>query len=302
MQNGIGSGLNSVNYGILPNEGWWQYPRIDGYGGIDPQSTSANPYKKPDSNILVPYGYPVANIEAGVVSGLNTPNSNLIPSYGAVVTIKLDVPINPLATHLAFLHLADITVRLGQRVLIGDIIGHAGDAGSAAGSAPAPLGVALCNGDYYGFGNEWSYNAKADPRLNPVPLIESVATGTPFAATGSITTSSTTSQAVTKFNNLLSNTVSLSPTADVADVLFTLDVYTTPTNPFSVIGNDSNPLNWIPKVFVEIGLNFFVLFIDTCFLLFGVYVCMQVINDATHIQEKVQKAGLDAAKLAVSLA
>lgn len=297
-QNGIGLGQNTINYGILPTEGWWQYPRVDGYGGLDPQSTSVNPFKKPDSNILVPHGYPVASIESGVVSGLNTPNTNAIPSFGAVVTIKLDNPINSLATHLAFLHLADITVRQGQRVLIGDVIGHAGDAGSTAGSAPAPLGVALCNGDYYGFGNEWSYNAKADPRLNPVPLIESIATGTPFSTTGSITPQSAVTSTVTKFNQLIANNVNLSPTPDVVDVLFILDNFTTLTNPFTVIENDSNPLDWIPKILVEIGLNFTVLFVDMLFLLFGVWICMQVINDITHFQQKLQQIGLTAAKAA----
>lgn len=295
----IGIGQNTLNIGILPTTGWWQYPRFDGYGGNDPQSTSANPYKKPDSNILVPYGYPVANIESGVVSGLNSP-TGAIPPYGAVVTIKLDNPINSLATHIAYLHLSDITVRPNQRVLIGDIVGHAGDAGSAAGSAPAPLGIALCNGDYYGSGTSWSYNAKADPRLNPVPLIESVATGQPLSTTSSSASSSSSVPTVTQFANLVSENVTLTANPDVVGVFFAMDVLTTLTNPFQVISSDANPLDWIPKILTEIGLNFVVLFVNMCFLLFGVYVCLQVLNDVTHYQQKLQNIGLGVAKVAAT--
>lgn len=283
-----------AGFGILPTDGWWNYPRIDNYGGVDPQGN----FKKPDSNILVPHGYPVASIEPGTVSGINTPNSNAIPSFGAVVTIKLDNPVNSLATHLAFLHLADVTVREGQRVMVGDVIGHAGDAGSAAGSAPASLGVALTPSDYYGFGSGWSYNAKADPQLNPVPLIESVANGTPINTNSTNVNNTALNIPVVQ---RVQQSFSLTPTEDVIAVFTFIDQVTTLGNPFTVLENEPNPLNWLPELLVEFGIDFAVIFIQGAFLLLGLYMCFKAVNGMINFTGKVQQAanvGLTAAKIA----
>ena len=94
---------------------WYKYPRIDDYASNpDPDG----PFPKPDSNILVPDGVPITALASGVVSGINAPDGSH-PAFGQVVTVKLDTPLNPIADHMAYLHLNQISCSQGQRVTFG---------------------------------------------------------------------------------------------------------------------------------------------------------------------------------------
>jgi hypothetical protein len=149
---------------------WYMFPRIDNYGSPDPFGG----FPKPDSNIQIPANYPVTALLSGTVSGVNAPDGS-IPEYGSVVTIKLDKPINQVATHTAYLHLASSTVGVGQHVNAGDLIGYNGSQ-NAAGSEKVPLGFALYNGDYYGYGPSWNQYLGSSA-LNPVGVLNAAANG-----------------------------------------------------------------------------------------------------------------------------
>lgn len=292
----------------IPKDGWWTYPRIDNYGAFpDPQGN----FKKPDSNVLVPYGYPVVTPVAGVISGINAPDGS-IPSWGAVVTIKLDQPINSLATHLAFLHLADVTVRLGQKVQPGDLVAHAGDGNHAAGSSPASLGVALTPGNYYGF-DGFQYNANADPQLNPVPFIESVKSNSPFLLNYNQSGIPGVTGANTSFIGSLTETlqnvgtkVKILPDADVVVVFDTLDIYTELISFKDIVpvSDYSNILTLTADIIGWIAIEMTVIIVRVMFIFIGAYVCFRVIDNLINISGTVSKiagAGQQAAKLAVAL-
>lgn len=151
---------------------WWTFPRIDNYGAPDPFGG----FPKPDSNIQLPDGYPVTALLSGTVSGINSP-TGAVPDWGAVVTIKLDNAINPIATHSAYLHLAGVApgVALGSHINVGDLIGYSGGS-LAAGTQKVPLGFALYNGDYYGFGPTWA-QFLGSPALNMTPLLNAASGG-----------------------------------------------------------------------------------------------------------------------------
>ena len=162
---------------------WYMYPRIDQYGGPEPYGN----FPKPDSNILVPEGTPVTSPLSGVVSGINAPDGSM-PGWGAVVTIKLSTPYNPVADHMAFLHLTSIApgLHVGSPVSVGQQIGIAGSGGATPpGTQPAALGFAFYHGDYYGYGPTWSQYV-GSPQLNPVPFLDSLKGGAPI--TGGTTT------------------------------------------------------------------------------------------------------------------
>lgn len=151
---------------------WYQFPRIDNYGGVEPFGGFA----KPDSNIQLPPNYPVTALLPGVVTYIDAPGYN-VPAWGAAITIKLDTPVNAIATHTAYIHLASIpaNVQVGTHVNAGDLIGYNGGI-NAAGTQKVPLGFALYNGDHYGFGQSWSqYLGSA--ALNPVSLLNNYASG-----------------------------------------------------------------------------------------------------------------------------
>lgn len=154
--------------GLAP---WYTFPRIDNLGGVEPFGG----FPKPDSNIQLPTRYPVTALASGIVTAIDGGNV----AWGGVVTIKLDSPINSMATHMAYLHLASETVTLGQHVSQGQLIGLNG--GSAAqGTQKVPLGFALYAGDHYGFGSEWSLMTRANLNggpLDPVPLLNAAAGG-----------------------------------------------------------------------------------------------------------------------------
>lgn len=121
---------------------WTTFNRIDNFGQIDPQGN----YWKPDSNILTPPGYPITSLGSGTVTSVQDTN------WGQrVVTIKLDTPLNSLATHTFYEHLGDSTVNEGQHVLSGQLIGHA----STNPTVPN-VGFGLYSGDVYGSGQDWN--------------------------------------------------------------------------------------------------------------------------------------------------
>ncbi len=119
---------------------WWQYPRIDNLGAYpDPEG----PYYKPDSNIQVPPGYPIVAISSGTVTNVRQ------TSWGqTVVTVRLDQPINSLATHQFYEHLSSAAVSVGQHISQGDLIGNNNTSGP-------PLGFGFYSGDVYGAGSAW---------------------------------------------------------------------------------------------------------------------------------------------------
>lgn len=152
---------------------WYSYARIDNFGQIDPQGA----YWKPDSNILTPPGYPITALLPGMVT------STQRTGWGqTVVTIRLNSPINRLATHTFYEHMHDATVHTGQRVQAGDLIGHANYSGEGA-----ALGFGLYSGDIYGSGPAWNIlqndlKPGGAGLLKPVSLLNAAASrsgGTP---------------------------------------------------------------------------------------------------------------------------
>lgn len=152
---------------------WWYFPRIDNIGYYpDPQG----PFRKPDTNVQLQGNYPIVAILPGVVTSVQ--NSN----WGGqtVVTIKLDTPLNTLATHTFYEHMGSATVSQWQHVNQGDLIGYNNPDGMV------PLGFGLYPGDVYGRGPGWDILQQdigpgGARLLDPVPLIESVAGGRAIA-------------------------------------------------------------------------------------------------------------------------
>lgn len=160
-------------YMAQQGQAWWYYPRIDNIGYYpDPQG----PFRKPDTNIQIPGNYPVAAILSGVV----TSEQNVSWGGQTVVTIKLDTPLNSLATHTAYQHMGSAIVSQGQHVNQGDIIGYNNPDGMV------PLGFSLYSGDVYGSGPAWDILQQdigpgGAHLLDPVPLITSIAAGRAIA-------------------------------------------------------------------------------------------------------------------------
>lgn len=154
---------------IAGNFAWLSYPRIDNFGQIDPQG----PYWKPDSNVLTPSGYPITNLYPGTVSSVQR------TSWGqTVVTVRLDNPLNALATHTYYEHMHDASVQVGQHLASGNLLGHANHSGEGAN-----IGVGLYSGDVYGSGSAWQ-TLQNDLKpggaglLNPTKILDSFKNGT----------------------------------------------------------------------------------------------------------------------------
>ncbi len=158
---------------------WWEYNRIDNFGTIDPQGN----YWKPDSNIQLEGNYPIVAILPGIVTSVQ------YTSFGqTVVTIKLDSPLNSLATHTFYEHMSSATVRTGQHVSVGDLIGYNNPSGQV------PLGFGLYSGDVYGSGSAWQILQHdlapgGAQLLNPVSLLDSAKSGQGVPSSGSGSTS-----------------------------------------------------------------------------------------------------------------
>ena len=158
---------------------WYTYPRIDNFGQIDPEGD----YYKPDSNVITPFGYPITALLSGVVSNVQ------YTSWGqTVITIRLDNPLNNAATHTVYQHMHDATVKTGDVVSAGQLIGHANYAGEGAN-----LGFGLYSGDIYGSNPGWTsgpYPLQTDLApggaglLNPVSILNEARAGQPITSGG----------------------------------------------------------------------------------------------------------------------
>lgn len=178
---------------------WYMYPRVDNIGSPDPFGGFA----KPDSNIQLPAGYPVTALLAGTVTSVDSSSP-----WGCAVTVKLDSPINSLATHTAYLHMGGINVTQGQHVNVGDLVGTNGGS-NACGTQKVPLGFALYSGDAYGYGNAWNtLMANVKGALNPVPVLNTAVADSGATVTqgfftqifGAGSTSQTTAQLQAKYS------------------------------------------------------------------------------------------------------
>lgn len=147
---------------------WFFYPVINNYG-VFPDPDFNGP--KPDINFAVPDGVAITTLLGGTVSGVNSP-SGAIPSWGQVVTVKLDTPWNSNALYIAYLHLHSTTVQVGQHITPGTIIGYAGP---DAMGLRWRVGLALQSGPYYGFGS--GFSNPGSPALNPTQLLNEALAG-----------------------------------------------------------------------------------------------------------------------------
>lgn len=297
----------------LPLNGWWLFPRIDNLG----QPDSFGGFPKPDSNIQLPDNFPIVNLLPGTVSGTNLGSD----AWGASVTIRLDSPINSLADHFAFLHLADVTVKVGDHVNTGDLIGHNGG-NHAAGSQKVPLGVALYHGENYGH-DGWQYETQANltgnGKLNIVPLLDAAKTGKLTLSVGPASplvyyNSSNGSSGTGVVNNipdLIGNLIApLQPSDPVAKELIVIDDLMAIVNPFpnnidSSINNGFGVLQWLN----DFLYNLFVvdataIMLRTFFILLGFYICFKVFDNILNISGAVKgvtNLGLNAAKLGLAV-
>jgi murein DD-endopeptidase MepM/ murein hydrolase activator NlpD len=148
---------------------WYTYPRIDNFGQKDP----AGDFWKPDSNVQVPGNYPITALLPGTVTSIQN------TSFGQkVVTIKLDHPLNSLATHTFYEHMSGSApgLSIGQHVQAGSLIGYNNPSGQV------PLGFGLYSGDVYGSGSEWGTLQQdlapgGAQQLNPVNLLNQAQKG-----------------------------------------------------------------------------------------------------------------------------
>lgn len=290
---------------------WYQYRKIDDFG-VYPDPDGAFP--KPDINFFdIPDNYPITALLPGVVSGINSP-IGIIPPFGAVVTIKLDKPINAIATHYAFLHLSAVHpgIVIGTPVNVGDVVGYAGG-NAAAGTEKDPLGFALYPGDFYGYGPDWTQyiqtpNNKADQRLNPIALLNAAKANNLDITSPSnysySNTGQTNSNAVGR--SLQRATVVFQPDENVAAVLNTIDRFMSPINPFDTQyaqnqGSLNNPLSYASYVLNNIVADLVAIILDGIFIIGGIFVCFKVISsfiDFSAIIGKAENAAGQAAKIA----
>ena len=234
---------------------WYQWPRVDNMGSPDPYGG----FPKPDSNIQLPANYPVTALLSGTVTYIDTGNV----AWGGVITILLDKPLNSLATHTAYLHLASEVVSKGQHVGAGQLIGYNGGT-SAQGSQKVPLGFALYNGDHYGVDSAWSLetasNLNGGP-LDPVPLLNSAANGTTYVPQQYTSGGNPlTTSVVTAFNTVAQNTQdTLANIPGLIGIIETIDLVeqfqplhltsnASPTNPtptdYTIFGIDTGVPNY----------------------------------------------------------
>lgn len=303
----------SLAVSTLPSNGWWNFNITHGYGSFpDAQGY----YFQPDNNIFgIPTGYPIAAILSGTVTG--THGSDV--SYGAVVTVKLDTPINNLATHYVMLHMSRVSVAKGTHVNQGDILGYAGG-NITAGSAPASLGFALYPGDDYatdGFFQQYfgSQNKSAPPQLDSYEVATHAASGmlgiqplvslsnTPliagansFSNFAANITSSNIGQGVIKLS-----TLPFSPDEGVAAILMSIDYVMQIVNPIpdpAIFSNVNDPFSaigtfltvWIPDFFENIFLDIGAIVLRGSIIALGIYMVFVVVNQFINITGGINTA------------
>jgi murein DD-endopeptidase MepM/ murein hydrolase activator NlpD len=218
---------------------WYTYTISSTFGKIDSEGN----YWQPDVNFLAPWGSDVTALLPGTVTSVQR------TSYGqTVITIKLDTPVNSLATHEFYEHLHDATVSQGTHVNDGDLIGHINYSGEGA-----PLGFGLYPGDVYGSGPGWNVlQSDLAPGgaglLNPLSLIQS-------AKGGTLNTGSNGGGVSTSNNDFLTSTGTW-----IVDNLFHIDptlvsgVETVSPLPLQIIGGVSLALVAITVITVFIVL------------------------------------------------
>ena len=261
---------------------WYKYPYTNDYAvAPDPYGS----YPKPDINIQCPDGTPITNLLAGTVSGLNSADGS-VPAWGACVTLRLDTPVNDVATHIAYLHLEPLPgfLSIGLHVPAGEVIGYSGG-GSAQGLEKVPVGVALYNGDIYGYGPTWNLYV-GSAWLNPVPVLTQADNSGGGATSVADTITSIAS--------------SITPDESVAQLLMGMDVALQILNPFTAASSQvsgdvsvfgipipvqlpasiSDPFQYIGDVAEGLIQNFAAVFIRTLFIVFGVIVIV-IIFQAT---------------------
>lgn len=165
-------------------EPWYLYP-IDSNGGgygqiLDPYCARCGccTYLKPDTNIAIPQGTPITALRSGTVTDVTDHGAG---GGGLSIVIQDNSPINSVATHEAYNYLGSSQVRIGQTVQAGQQIGKAG----------SPYGInfalALTPDTTWG-GSSFNLNAKGDPRLNPLQLLDPARAGQPLPQSTSDTT------------------------------------------------------------------------------------------------------------------
>lgn len=155
---------------------WYTYPIISHFGQKDREGN----YWQPDANIATPDGTPVTMVGSGVVTSAHNTD------FGqGTVTVRLDVPINALATHFFFEHLNRVNVSGGQRVSTGSLIGSANAGGIF-------LGFGFYSGDVYGsngLNKAWDtlqndLKPGGKGLLNPTSFLDALRTGKKVPTSG----------------------------------------------------------------------------------------------------------------------
>lgn len=152
------------------------------YGGAHDEDVSATP------------NTPVTSIVSGVVCDLSS------PSWGKQVGIALDsnwFQLSHSVPYWAYLHLSAInpTLRIGNRVQVGDLIGWSGGCTVASQyngtsnptgsnflnnpsqSSQPQIGFALMRGPVYGSGPGWENFPPVDYALDPTPILQAARNG-----------------------------------------------------------------------------------------------------------------------------
>lgn len=146
---------------------WYQYQFDSGFGTYPDPLPGAN-YPKPDANFYgIPSGTPITALASGTVTGVRRQPWG--PEAWSI-TVKLDHPINSVATHTAYNYVSSPKVNTGQYVNFGDTLALAGN--------PYNIGTAfaLVDTDVYGTGskNEPFSGTYVNPALNPVPFLKQI--------------------------------------------------------------------------------------------------------------------------------
>ena len=269
---------------------WYKYPYVADYAaGQDPFGN----FPKPDINIECPDGMPITNLRAGTVTGLNSSDGS-VPAWGACVTLRLDKPVNEVATHIAYLHLEPIPsfLTIGLHVPAGEVIGYSGGA-SAQGLEKVPVGVALYNGDIYGFGPTWDLYV-GSAWLDPTPVLKAAG-------------NSGTGQSKTAGETITSIAEHIRPDEGVAELLHAMDIALKIQNPFlgatisataftaevplgpfqvpisvSLPKSISDPFTYIGDVAEGLIQNFSAVFVRSLFIVMGILI-LYVVVQATMI-------------------
>jgi hypothetical protein len=166
---GVSGGAGGTGTYVYPpgQKPWWQYPFSAGYSGTEPYGGGP----KPDINIGVPLNTAIVAPASGTVTYVDTSSP-----WGNAVTIKMDSPYNPVATHYAILHMTSIdpSIQQGQHVNAGQLLGVGGGNNTPSGTQQAPIGFAFYNGDQYGYGSTWNQYVGSSA-LDPTRFLTSLA-------------------------------------------------------------------------------------------------------------------------------